>query len=70
MRTKLSSWVLAAALALPGGALVACGEAKEAVNDAGNKVEKEAGEAGEKIKKEANKAKDKATDSDGGNESY
>jgi len=66
MRTKLSSWVLAAALALPGGTLVACGEAKEAVNDAGNKVDK----AGEKIKKEAEKAKDKATDSDGGNEGY
>ncbi len=70
MRTKLSSWALVAVLALPGGALMACGEAREAVNDAGNKVEKEAEKAGEKIKKEADKAKDKATDSDGGNEGY
>ena len=70
MKKGLSSWALAAALALPGGVLVACGEAKQAVNDAGKKVEKEAEEAGKKIEKEADKAKDKATDSDGGNEGY
>ena len=70
MRSRLSRWVLTAVLALPGGALVGCGQAREAVNDAGNKIEKKAGEAGEKIKKEAEKAKDKATDSDGGNKSY
>jgi hypothetical protein len=70
MKKGLSSWALAAALVLPGGTLVACGEAKQAVNDAGNKVEKEAEEAGKKIKKEADKAKDKATDSDGGNQGY
>ncbi len=70
MKTKLSSWALVAALTLPGGALAACGEAKEAANQVGNEVEKKADEAGEKIKKEADKAKDKATDSDGGNEGY
>ncbi len=70
MKKGLSSWALAAALALPGGALVACGEAKDAANKVGNEVEKKADKAGEKIKKEADKAKDEATDSDGGNEGY
>ena len=70
MKKKLSSWALVAALALPGAALAACGEAKEAANEVGNEVEKKAEKAGEKIKKEVDKAKDEATDSDGGNANY
>ena len=74
MKTKLGAWALALALALPGGVLVACGEAKEAANEVGNKAEKAANEVGnkaekaaDKIEKEAKEDKDKATDGGGGN---
>jgi hypothetical protein len=70
MRTKISAWALALALALPGAALAACGEAKEAVNEVGNKAEKKVEKAGDKIEKEAKETKDKATDGDGGNGGY
>jgi hypothetical protein len=67
MKTKLGAWALALALALPGGALVACGEAKEAANEVGNEVGNRAEKAADKIEKEAKETKDKATDGGGGN---